>query len=273
MNPWLDVVGVVFLTVIGLLLGRWFAKLPKPYWMIGYAIPAAVVFLIWLGRQYSGLEFIPPISWLIAGRTKFAICGLLAMMILVVPLARVTNTRLRRLVWIFAVIFIADAAVWPFAACALNRDLLLGLKTRIDSNGVCRQGTDYTCGPAAAVTALRQFGVAAEEGELAVQAHTSQAIGTPPEILASMLRRRCEGTELVCGYRHFRDLAELRQAGVTIAVIKFGLLVDHYVTVLQITDDRVIVGDPLLGRVEYSHAQFEEKWRRLGIVLHRRSIN
>jgi hypothetical protein len=55
-------------------------------------------------------------------------------------------------------------AIVPFLAPAFNRGYLAGLKTRIDADGVCRQSSEYTCGPAAAVTALRKLGLPAEEG-------------------------------------------------------------------------------------------------------------
>lgn len=269
-NAWLETFGVIVLSLVGWLIGRACSNLPKPYWMVAYLIPLLVVFLIWLGHEDGGLEMVPPISWVAAGRTKFILAGFLAMMVLTIPLARVSSPRLRRLVWVFIVIFVASSCVWPFAASVLNRDYLLSFKTRFDRDGVCRQSTDYNCGPAAAVTALQKLGVDAEEGKIAVAAHTSSAMGTPPTILFETLGELFAKDGIVCEYRHFKDIPELRRAGLTIAVIKFGPLVDHYVTVLEVTDDRVIVGDPLDGKVEYSHEQFWRKWRRLGIVVRRR---
>ena len=269
MNPWLETVAVIGLSFVGWVAGRACSNLPKPYWMLSYLVPLFVVFLIWLGHEDGGLEMVPPVSWVAAGRTKFVLSGFVAMMVLTIPVARVSSPRLRRLVWLFLLIFVASSCVWPFAASALNRDYLLSFKTRIDRDGVCRQSTDYNCGPAAAVTALHRLGVDAEEGKIAVAAHTNRAMGTPPTILFDTLRELFGKDGIVCEYRHFKDIPELRRAGLTIAVIKFGPLVDHYVTVLDVTDDRVIVGDPLDGKAEYSYDQFWKKWRRLGIVLRR----
>jgi ABC-type bacteriocin/lantibiotic exporter with double-glycine peptidase domain len=70
-------------------------------------------------------------------------------------------------------------------------------------------------------------------------------------------------------YRAFQDLSELRRAGLTLAVVKFGFLVDHFVTVLDVTDTEVIVGDPLNGLERMSHEDFLKKWRYSGIVLAR----
>jgi predicted double-glycine peptidase len=45
--------------------------------------------------------------------------------------------------------------------------------------------------------------------------------------------------------------------------------VDHYVVVLEVTDDKVIVGDPFLGKRTLTHAEFFGKWEKLGITLER----
>ncbi len=69
----------------------------------------------------------------------------------------------------------------------------------------------------------------------------------------------------------FKDLSELRKAGLTLAVIKFGFLVDHFVTVLEVTDAEVVVGDPLTGLERMSYDQFRQKWRFVGVVVRLRS--
>jgi hypothetical protein len=56
---------------------------------------------------------------------------------------------------------------------------------------------------------------------------------------------------------------------VTLAVIKFSLLEDHWVTVLEVTDSEVILGDPIGGLVKMSYDDFQKKWRFIGIVLQR----
>jgi ABC-type bacteriocin/lantibiotic exporter with double-glycine peptidase domain len=158
--------------------------------------------------------------------------------------------------------------VWPFLAPAFNRNHLAALKTYIDADGVCHQSSDYTCGPAAAVTALRQMGLPAAESQIALSAHTSAAIGTPPDLLCAALHRLYRTNALVCEYRHFNSLSELKLAGgLTLAVVKFGFMVDHYVAVMAIDNDSVTVGDPLSGKATCSHEEFKRQWRFCGIVL------
>jgi predicted double-glycine peptidase len=52
-------------------------------------------------------------------------------------------------------------------------------------------------------------------------------------------------------------------------MVKFGLLIDHYVTVLEVTETHVIVGDPLTSLTKLSREEFDRRWRRIGIVLSR----
>jgi hypothetical protein len=129
----------------------------------------------------------------------------------------------------------------------------------LDADGICLQSTDYTCGPAAAVTALRRLGFAAEEGEVAILARTALATGTPPDILADALRERYGQEGLVSEYRLFKTVGDLRGCGFVLAVIKFNWIMDHYVTVLDADDHDVTVGDPLSGVTKYSFADFAAK--------------
>jgi predicted double-glycine peptidase len=162
--------------------------------------------------------------------------------------------------------------VLPFLLAALIRPTLAALHTRIDPDGVCLQQTAYTCGPASAVTGLGKLGLAAREGELAIWSYTSQT-GTMPDDLVSALEGHYGKKGLAVEYRRFRSVFELKKSCPTLAVIKYSFLTDHFVTVLEATDEKVVVGDPLSGRTEYSCGDFAKKWRYTGIVLERRPGN
>ena len=220
----LETLGVVTLAIIGVCGGRWFSRLPKPYWTFGYFVPLSVVVLIAATRRNSALEFAAPFSWPVAGRTEFALTAVIVTMLLSTPLGRLPRKGDRRAVLALMMVVVFATAVWPFLATAFNRKHLVSLHTNIDSEGICRQSNQYNCGPAAAVTGLRRLGFTAEEGEIAILAHTSTAIGTPPDILAAALREKYGGQGLVCEYRHFKSIIELRNAPITLAVIKFGLV-------------------------------------------------
>ena len=267
MSPLIETIAVSLLAVAGWLLGRWCSRLPKPWWLLGYFVPLALIVLVALPRLDRRLEFVPPMSWLISGRTLFAISGFVVTMILTTPLSRLPVPGQRRAVCLFMVLLVLSSSVWPFFAPVLNRRFQASLVTRLDLDGICRQSTDYNCGPAAAVTALRKLGLPAEEGEIAIAAHTSTAIGTPPDVLKAALQKRYGRHGLIVEYRHFNSIAELNNGGVTLAVVKFGLLVDHYVAVLEVRPDEIVLGDPFLGLTRCSPDEFRARWHYTGVVL------
>jgi predicted double-glycine peptidase len=269
MSPLLETVGVILLAVLGAGLGRFFSRLPKPWWLLGYFIPLVIIVLVGLPRIERSLEFVPPISWLVSGRTLFAVAGMVTTMILVTPLSRLARKRDRQMVAGFVILFVGYASVWPFFAPVLNQRFQASIKTQIDKDGICQQSSDYNCGPAAAVTALRWLGFPAEEGEIAILSHTSTAIGTPPDVLCRALQKHYGARGLQCEYRHFKSIAELKNGGVTLIVTNVGLFSDHYLTVLKVTDNLIIVGDPSRGLRAISHDEFLKNWRFVGVVLKR----
>ena len=269
MNPWIESVCVLLLAASGACLGAWFSRLPKMYWLAGYLIPLVLIILYGLGSHWPSLALLPPICWMLTGRVKFTLTGFLEAMVLTTPLLRLPKRRDRIAVSLLMVCAVFMTSVWPFLAPAFNRGYLGSLTTRLDGDGICRQSADYTCGPASAVTALRKLGFPAEEGEIAVLARTSSTIGTPPDVLAEVLRERYTNAGLDCEYRVFKNVAELRDAGVTLAVIKFSFMLDHYVTVMEVTDKYVVVGDPLSGLTKLPLAEFNDKWRFVGVVMKR----
>lgn len=269
--PWLESVAVTLLAVAGVLLGRWFSSLHKPYWTFGYFIPLMLIVVYGIASKNPALTLQPPISWMMMGRNKFAVIGFIATMILTTPLSRLPGKRARVYVAALMVVIVSLMSVWPFLAPAFNRTYLSQLKTRMDADGICLQSNDYNCGPAAAVTALRKLDFPAEEGEIAILAYTSTATGTPPDILARALQDRYAKDGLVSEYRVFKSVDELKTTGLTLAVIKHSFMLDHYVTVLEFTDDHVVVGDPLRGKIAIARAEFEKQWRSVGVVLRRAS--
>lgn len=103
-------------------------------------------------------------------------------------------------------------------------------------------------------------------------AHTSNAIGTPPDLLSEALQIRYGAQGIVSRHRYFDSIADLnREPGVvTLAVIRFALFVDHYVAVLHVDPQRVVVGDPAKGLRVYTPEEFDALWRRTGVELRRR---
>jgi len=269
MNDYLATCGAALFAGTGAWIGYRFSRIPNRWWVLGYFIPLALVVTYGLAVRVPSLGFLPPISWMMMGRQRFALIGFISAMVLTTPLSRLPLKRDRTVVGVLAMVIVSVMAVFPFLAPAFNHERLARLETQVGTDGVCRQTTEYTCGPAAAVTALRKLGLSADEGPLAVLCHTSQFAGTEPDVLAETLRDTYRKDGLKANYRPFKNLAELRQAGLTLAVVKFGLMVDHFITVLEVTDTEVLVGDPLSGFDRLSHDEFLRKWRFVGVVLQR----
>src|SRR5579863_7937588 len=182
MRPWVESLGVLALAAGGVLIGARFSRLPKPWWMLGYFIPLLAVVLYAVALHFPALSFVPPVSWMMAGRNKFAVTGFMGAVLLTTPMLKMPRRRERIVVSVLMVCLVLGTSVWPFLAPAFNQSYFASLPTFVDEDGVCRQSTTYTCGPASAVTALRKLGFPAEEGQIAILAHTSSSIGTPPDI-------------------------------------------------------------------------------------------
>jgi len=271
MNPWLETVGVILIAVLGIVLGRMFSGLPKPHWALGYFLPFLFIAMLIITRCDNSLAFVPPFSWLTTGRAKFVILSLAITMGLTTPLSRLPYKGEKLTICILMAIVVTWFSVLPFLVPALIKVHLSNIKTTLDSNGICFQTTDYTCGPAAAVTALRQLGLDAKEGEIAMLSHSTPVTGTLPRCLYTAIQNRYRADGLKCQYRRFSSLAELREAGITLAVVRDSFLSDHCVAVLGVSDKMVTIADPVIGRMLMSHKQFEKIWRFSGIVLKRDS--
>ena len=271
MNPWVETAGVVLIAVFGVFLGRVFSSLRKPYWLLGYFLPLILIAILVLIRFYNVLRFVQPFCWITTGRVKFVILSLVVTMGLTVPLSRLPRKCEKLLVCIVMAVVVTWFSVLPFLVPALIKDHLSKIKTRLDSNGVCFQTTNYTCGPAAAVTALGKLGLSAQEGEIAVLSHTSPVAGTLPTCLSSALKSRYGHFGLKCKYRHFDSIEQLRNAGLTLVVVRDAFLIDHCIAVLEVSDNTVTVADPVAGKKLIPHKQFEKIWRFSGIVLERDS--
>jgi hypothetical protein len=267
--PWVEAGSVVALAVVAYLSGRRISRLPRPWWMLGYLLPLVLGIVIAAARRQPVLMFVAPFRWILFGRVKFAVVAAAAGMLDGVVSARLPRRTTRVLLGGLTVSVVLSFAVFPFVMPGLIRDKLAALETQIDANGVCRQSTDYNCGPAAAVTALRSLGLPAEEGELAILCGTNPLTGTDPDSLCLTLSERYARDGLRCEFRRFDSIHELYGQEPIIAVLGPAPFVDHYATVIEIGTDHVTVADPRAGHQRMSFAQFHRMWRYCGLVLRR----
>ena len=184
--------------------------------------------------------------------------------------------RVNRKLWIIlamlTVLVIAASLVsfvTPLAVPVAMRLVLENLQTTFSKDGICIQTTGFTCGPAAAVTALRQLGIEAQEGKLAITAKCTLK-STTNELLANAIKKLYGKKGIDCSIRNFGSIDQLKGNCPLIAGIKLSSVIDHYTAVLEVTDDKVIVGDPIAGKKEWSYEDFKKKWFSVGIVLKKR---
>lgn len=270
MNPWVESLAVLALAAGGMFIGAWFSRLPKPWWLLGYLLPFTLVILIDIANRNPAFTALPVLNALLLGHNRFAAHAFIAAMMLTTPLSKLPKRRDRVAITVLMICFVLGMSVWPVLAPVFNQKQLAAIVTYTDNEGVCHQSTDYTCGPAAAFTALHHFGISADEGELALLARSTPVTGTPPDILAQTLQDRYAKDGLVCEYRVFKNVSELKDCCPVLAIVKFNFILDHYVTVLAVNDRAVTVGDPLRGRENLSIADFQDKWRFIGVVVRRK---
>ena len=263
----LQTLAVIALAILGGAIGVWFSRRKSLLWLVGFVLPIIPILMIGAARRWYPLGFQLPFRWLVMGRTQFAITALATAMLIFTLIGRLPKARLRRMVGVFMVLLIFQACVMPFLMPAIQHNQIAGLQTRIDRNGVCLQSTDYTCGPAAAVTALRALGLHADEAEIALVAGTSRSNGTQPDMLANALQNQFAASHLQCDYRAFSTAADLPANHPVIALMRYQFLVDHYVTVLKVGRNHLTIGDPLTGLTDETIEEFESNWRRVGIVV------
>jgi hypothetical protein len=267
MVGWIELAGIIYTAVIGAEAGRSFSRLKSPWWAFGYLLPLTLIFLL-LVIGFAGLNAYNPLfAWISSGRMRFVIIALCVTMGAMTLIGRLTNRIEKSLVFLVMLGVIGYGAVLPFAYPLIIKNNLAKLPTITDADNICFQSTPYTCGPAAAVTALRQLGFHAHEGELAILSHTSPVVGTMPWSLYKAIQDSYAADGVDCRFRHFDSISQMKDADVTLAVVKDAFMLDHCVAILEVSDKTVTIGDPILGKIQMSHKKFQNVWRFYGITL------
>ncbi|MCE9582185.1 MAG: hypothetical protein K8T20_06805, partial [Planctomycetes bacterium] len=122
-------------------------------------------------------------------------------------------------------------------------------------------------GAAAAATVVTKLGVPATEREMADICGTNAFTGTDEFGVARGLRQKLEGKGVHVEVRG-GDWEALRHAVLPAAVtIRFVPWIDHWVVVLEVREEVVIVGDPVRGRKVMAKEEFLSKWRKVMVTV------
>lgn len=269
MNPWIQAVIVAAVTAIGLGLGRfYFARsyrravwggLAAAGW-IGFVLTAHLIHIL---STYSGMD------WVSASRSKFLLIGFAVCFGMLGPLHYLNRPWKKNLTFSVLMGFLVLFIGIPFLGPALLNHRIRTLDTFIDSDGICRQSTSFTCGPAAAVTALKQIGLDASEAQIARVSGTIPAIGTGMWDLYQGLRKLYPPDELQCRYFRSESLEGLPSGQPVLVVMQETFWMDHCVVVLRFTDTSVTIADPTNGLRILPRRLFETFWRKTAIILRR----
>jgi len=178
--------------------------------------------------------------------------------------ARLERGRLRRLV-ILSLFALAPLFLWDNVAACLQPSY--AMPARFDADGVCRQSTSYSCGPAAAVMMLKCVGEDISEGEMANLCLLRPNKGVTALELCRGLNVALRGKKHRATIRRFEPdqldracppfLAEVRRANAT----------EHCVVVLQVGTDVVLLGDPARGRSVCPKDDFVEQWTGIAVTM------
>ena len=138
------------------------------------------------------------------------------------------------------------------------------------TDGVCQQTSFDTCGAASMVTLLNKMGVQASEGEMARLAMAAPGKGISPHQAAYALRKKLRqlgrSENAVISVPELRDLQHLPKP--FLAGIRFSFQTNHMISVLETTQEYLVVGDPIsVGPKNWSWETFKKMWSGIVIVL------
>lgn len=240
-------------------------RLKTSVWLICFCIAFLFVTAVILLHRIPVLAYHPLFRWL-ASANEFIVMAVCVPFTFAILIPRLRFRRQKIVIGIFAALMTVYFVVPPFLDPALLYADMKDTDTWLEDD-ICLQTTPYTCGAASAVTALKCFGIDAEEKDMAFAAATSRTWGSPVYTLSKAIEKSYASRGIACEIKSFDTIAELVECCPVIVVVKYRPMVDHYITVLEVGDESVLVGDPLKGKAHLTHAEFSQKWRNVGIIV------
>ncbi|MGE5416415.1 MAG: cysteine peptidase family C39 domain-containing protein [Acidobacteriota bacterium] len=127
-------------------------------------------------------------------------------------------------------------------------------------DGVCLQSTRSTCGPSSLAAIFRHYGINRTEREIARGSYSSMS-GTENWYLIRYARKN----GLQCRCENVKQMIDVPvPAIIGVRLGGFG----HFITVLGHENGKVIIGDPLQGRLKMTEAEFNHNYEFTGFVMY-----
>lgn len=131
---------------------------------------------------------------------------------------------------------------------------------------VCLQSTSSTCGPASLATIFKYYGISKSEEEIA-RASFSCASGTENWYLIRYAKEN--GLEIKILNKN--NLSDVPIPSIIGTYINGGI--GHFVTVLGRDEEKIIIGDPLRGRLLLAESEFNKYYTFSKFILHMDKTN
>ena len=261
--PWIQWIAFPLLAIAGIRLGTWASH--RRGWWIPVTAAFVLIGLVILGVRTEHLRFFPPFSWLVNLRINPPLMTACISTLLTILLLKLPQRRTRYFVGTAMAVMLGVYGLFPVIMPLAARGTLLSTPTLIDRLGVCRQRHGFTCGPAAAVTCLARLGITADEGPLAVASHCGPGVGADGWALANAMNAAAPGHQF--NYRYAANPEDLQLPAV--ADMNMQSVGGHYIAILGIEGDNIVVGDPLTGFDKMPRNEFMPQWKHGVIEPHR----
>lgn len=246
-------------------LGNELGSGPGRRWLGAYLPAVLIVILIAVARRFPIIELSPVLRPFMWGRTELIVQAAAIPLIFCALIPKLSQRRVRLFIWGFLGVVLVHFCLAPIIAPLLVRGSVSRLPGFVDADGLCRQSTNFTCGPAAAVTVLRALKQQADEANLAIRFYANPVTGTEPDRMVQVLRRYYAVAGHSWEYAAVDALEDKHLP--CVAIVKLTRFVDHYVAVLARRPGEVYVGDPLEGGSWWSEQAFDARWRGALVYL------
>ncbi len=266
MSLWIENILVIGIAFVGLLTGAGISRLGKNAGLAACA--ASILFILFLAAARLYPEQLPnSIFWaFVSSRIKFVLLSWFVPVGLAAAMPYLPRKSERWLTTVLIALFIYSFSVFPFLGAAVAAEELKYNLPRFDRNGVCCQSMPFTCGPAAAATALHHFGVDIGEGQLTQLSRCGMMLGTGEWELFNAVRTAANG-RLECEFVRCEDLPTLAVNQVLLVTLRQGVLYNHCAAILETDGQTVLLADPAEGLFRIPLYHVRQCWTKTGILL------
>jgi len=266
-NPWVETAAAACVVALSLYLGRRLSLRSRRTAVCACGFSLGLVVFLLAGRFCPSLTNCAPLFALAVGRMKFLVFAVAIPLGLSAPLPHLPRRSERFITCIALGVLIFVFALFPFLGPAAFAGALRDLPDTRDAYGICLQNTPYTCGPAAAVTALNRLGVPAAEGTMAMQARTCPFMGTTTYDLCRAIDIASAKSGLKAAFCRLDSLDQLSADNGALLLLKEGFLLTHCVALLDISDRMVTFADPAEGMISLPKDVFARLWTGQAIII------